>query len=240
MTFQRAMDIIFASVNLLCAIVYVDEIIILSRSPQQHLENTEEVLRLTKDMGMTIKLKKCDFFCQSINYLGYVIDLGKLMMARKNTETIAALRYSTTVSQIRSFLGHFNVYRRFMPWFAKIAAPFNQRIKNGKPFELDEKKREALRNLKSKLTFSGVPAMPKATGQFVVNPDASKAQLGFVFLQEQENKQLKSVSYWSSSLNSAVWTVLLLRSYMEGTHFFVRTDHFVVRMDHQTLRSILE
>lgn len=80
-TFQRAMDVILASVEWQFAIVYIDDIIILSRLPEQHLEHTEEVLRLMKKAGMTIKLKKCHFFCESIDYLEHVIATVKLMVA---------------------------------------------------------------------------------------------------------------------------------------------------------------
>lgn len=75
-----------------------------------------------KEPGMTIKLKKCHFFSELTKYLGQVVVPGKLRVDRKTTEAVAALRSLTTVSQIRSFLGLCNVYRRFVPGFAKIAA----------------------------------------------------------------------------------------------------------------------
>lgn len=146
---------------------------------------------------MTIKLKKCHFFRDSIEYLRHVIAPGKRMGARKTTEAIAALHYPTTVSQMGSFLRLCDVYILFVLRFAKIAAPLNQRLKNGEPqdLELNERKREAADNLKSKITYPPVLVLPKATGQFVVNPDASEAQLVFVLHQGQEDEQLGKV-HW--------------------------------------------
>lgn len=99
------MDVTLASVIWQLAIVHIDDVIIFSRTPQQHLEHTKEVLRLMKEASMTIKLKKCPFFCESIAYLGHVIAPGKLQVARKTTEATAARLYPTTVYQMRSFLG---------------------------------------------------------------------------------------------------------------------------------------
>lgn len=72
--------------------MYNDDIIIFSMSPQQHLEHTEEVPRLLVDPCMTLKLKKCHFFCKFVDYLGHVIAPARLQVARETTEAIAALR----------------------------------------------------------------------------------------------------------------------------------------------------
>lgn len=117
-TFQRAMDVIQASVKWQFGIVYIDDIIIISKLPQQYLKHTEKILRPLKKAGMTLKLKKCHFLCMSIDYLEHVIAPSKLQVARKTTEAIAALHYPATECQMRSILGLCNVHRRFVPGLA--------------------------------------------------------------------------------------------------------------------------
>lgn len=128
-----------------------------------------------------------------------------------------------------------------MPGFAKIAAPLNQRLKNdeARDFELDEREQEAVDIMKSKLASPPILALPKATGKFVVDSDARKPQQGCVLLQEQKETQIKPVDNWSRSLNIAewnyntshkeylvvVWSLVMLRTHLKGTHFVVRTDH---------------
>lgn len=199
------MEVIFVSAKWQFTILFIDSIIIYSRSPHQHLEHIEEFLRLLKDAGMTSELKKCYFFCECIGYLSHVIAPGKLQVARKTTEAITAVRYPTTVSQMRSFLGLYSKYRRFVPGFAKLVALLNQRLKEGKPlhFELDEEERKAVNELESGLTSPTELDLPGSAGQLTVDSDASDGQLGCVLLKEQDYKQLRPIGYWLRSLCSA-------------------------------------
>lgn len=98
------------------------------------MKDFEEVLRLLMAAGMTLKLKKCHFFFDSIDYLGHVIDigmLGKLHVSKTTTEAIESLQYTKDVSQMRSHLGLCKVYRHFVPGFQKIAAPLNRKLRSG-------------------------------------------------------------------------------------------------------------
>lgn len=110
-------------------------------------------------------------------------------------------------------------------------------------FELDEEERNAVNELKSKLTSPPVLGLPRSIGKFTLDLDASDSQLGCVLPQEQDDMQLKPVGYWSRLMCSAernydmrheecldvVWSVLLPRPYLEETHFIVRTDHQTLR-----------
>ena len=248
-TFQRAMDVILASVKWQTAIVYLDDVIVFSTDIGQHVHQVDRVLRLMSEAGMTLKLKKCFFFCDKIDYLGHVISPGKLEVASKTTEAIKGLSYPTDVSQMRSFLGLCNDYRRFVPNFTRLAKPLNRKLKKDRSirFELDDSEKEAVDALKEKLTSTPVLALPRATGQFTIDTDACDYQVGCVLLQRQDDDSLRPIGYWSRTLNPAetrydtthkeclavVWAVLMLRPYVEGTHFVVRTDH-------QALKWILD
>jgi hypothetical protein len=75
--------------------------------------------------GLTLNLKKCHFFKDKVDNLGHVIRPGQLSVAEKNTAALKDMMHPTTHTELRSFLGICNVYRRFVKAFAKIAAPLN-------------------------------------------------------------------------------------------------------------------
>lgn len=110
-TFQRGMHVILALVKWHYAIVYINDIIVFSKSPKQHLQHIVEVLLLFCDVCTTIKLKNCFFLSKkTIDYLGHVITSGKQQVTQKITEVIERLQYRTIISELRSFLGFFNAY----------------------------------------------------------------------------------------------------------------------------------
>lgn len=105
-TFQKAMDVILASVKLHLVIVFIDAIIIFSWSPQQHIDYTEKVSRLIKKARLPIKMKKCHFLCKSIDYLRHIIASGKQIVAQKTTEAVVAPRYATTARLLQCLISY--------------------------------------------------------------------------------------------------------------------------------------
>jgi Reverse transcriptase (RNA-dependent DNA polymerase) len=105
--------------------VYLDDIIVYSRSRDDHLEHLEAVLHRLYRAGLSLNLKKCHLFRSEVSYLGHVIGPGTLSVSEKNTRALRTAKPPTTQTELRSFLGLFNVYRCFVSGFAKIAAPFN-------------------------------------------------------------------------------------------------------------------
>lgn len=97
-------NFILGSVEWQSANLFINDKIIFSRSPKQHIGQTEAMLQLMKEAGLTIELKECHVFFEWLDFLGPLIVSGKLMVARKKTKAITALSYTTTASQIISFL----------------------------------------------------------------------------------------------------------------------------------------
>lgn len=115
--------------------------------------STKNVLRVLKNADKTLKYKEYHFLCESIDRPRHLIALCKLEISRKTTEAIITIRYRTTVSKMRSFLGLCYVYRRFVLGFVKIAAAPNQGLRNGNflHFEHNEDKRKAVNEQKGRL-----------------------------------------------------------------------------------------
>jgi Reverse transcriptase (RNA-dependent DNA polymerase) len=113
--------------------IYMDDVIIYSKTVEEHMTYFEEVLGLLRSAGAFLKLRKCHFFQTKVNYLGHAICPGRLAVAQKSIDTVEKAIYPTKRTELRSFLGMCNVYIRFVEAFAKIAAPLTDFLKKGQP-----------------------------------------------------------------------------------------------------------
>ena len=132
-TFQRAMDIILSRVRWKYVLVYLDDIIIFSRDEETHLRHLESVMQILKEAGATLRLSKCEFFKRQVKYLGHIIRPGKLAIYGRNVEAITKALPPKTKTQVRSFLGMCNIYRRFVRGFTQIAHPLTQKTRKDPP-----------------------------------------------------------------------------------------------------------
>jgi RNase H-like domain found in reverse transcriptase/Reverse transcriptase (RNA-dependent DNA polymerase) len=241
-TFQRTVDIVLSGLRWKTCLVYLDDIIVFSNSPEEHARHLDEVLSLLYGAGLSLKLANCSFFRDTVNYLGHVIRTGKLEVATKYTDALETAKPPTTKTELRSFLGLCNVYRRFVPSFAKVASPLNALLRKGERPELGiltDEQVSAFNALREKLTHPPVLTLPKKEGLFVLDTDASAEQIGCCLFQEQVGGPKLPLGYWSRSLNPAernysttekeclaiVWAILQLPPYLEGQRFLIRTDH---------------
>jgi hypothetical protein len=244
-TFQRAVDVILSSVRFQCAITYLDDIIIYSSSFEQHLIDLRKVLKPLRDSGITLKLAKCSFCAMEVQYLGFIVGRDGLKVDETKLEAIQKSLPPRSKTPLRRFLGMTGVYRRFIAGYAKIAAPLTRYLKNelDDEFQLDEAALTAHEMLKAVVTTAPVLVLPRPGARMILETDASNAQLGVQLLQEEEDKKVRPVGFWSRQCNKAecnysatekealaiVWGIRICRPCLEGIHFVVRSDHQALR-----------
>ena len=255
-TFQRALDIILSGVRWKMCLVYIDDIIVFSRNYDEHLDHLEHVLHLLKNAGIKLKLKKCFFFRDEVEYLGHRIRPGTLSVSKdsKVKKAIQNAGFPQTFTQMKSFLGAANVYRRFIRGYADIARPLQDMTKKDSGVDWDgpdevvptDEQLHAFEMLKAALTAPPVLALPVRGRPYMIDCDASEYAIGVVLLQQQnldDPKEWATVGFFSKTLSkeqrnysaterecyAVVWSVLSLRPYIEGTHVKVRTDHVALR-----------
>ncbi|CDF35613.1 unnamed protein product [Chondrus crispus] len=159
---------------------------------------------------------------------------------------LSPFRWKCCLTQLRSFLGLCNVYRRFVPHYAKIAHPLNQLLKKGQPVQLegfDEPCKKAFHKLKDAILAPPVLALPKKDLPYSVDTDARDYQIGAALFQTHPDAQRKPIGFFSRTLAAAernysvsekeclaeIWAVQTLRPYLYGEHFIVHTDHASLR-----------
>lgn len=184
---------------------------------------------------------KCFFFSKIIDELEHVMAPCRLQVAQKTTEAIRMLQYTSIVSEMMSFLGFCDVYRRLVPSFVRLASPLKKKPRKEAPrqFKLSNTLRGTMDVLKKELITQPVLALPQLNGHYTIDTDACDSQVACVLLQEQEDKVLKLTGYWSCSFCdvetrygtthkerlAVVCSVLLVWRYLEKMQFIIRTSH---------------
>ena len=245
-TFQRTLDVLLNKYNWKSCLVYLDDVIIFSEDIETHFKDVDNILGTLSRAGISLKLKKCEWFTKSVKYLGHIITPGHLSINAAHTESFRELRHPRTISELRSFLGLCNVYRRFIPNFSHIAAPLNALLKKGMPTNLEpfgDSESAAFDSLINAVLSPPVLSLPKRDLSFSVDTDASDYQLGAALFQADESGDRKPLGFWSRSLAPAernystsekeclavVWAVQILRPYLQGVPFVVHSDHAALR-----------
>lgn len=252
-TFQRLMERLFGDQRHQSVLLYLDDIIVYSSSVQHHLQRLRMVLERLRAAGLKVKLEKCAFFREEVQYLGHVISSQGVATDPGKVEAVAQWPCPKTVSQLRTFLGFVSYYRRFVEGFAQIAAPLHRLVTEAGKGKVSNRRQElgalwseqceqAFRTLKQKLTTAPILAYADFKLPFILEIDASHVGLGAVLSQEVDGK-VRPVAYASRSLrsaerNTATYSSMRLeflalkwamaekfREYLLGHHCIVRTDN---------------
>jgi hypothetical protein len=204
--FQRVVNMTLTGLTGKVRLVYLDDILIFSQNSEDHLHHLNAVLSRLYGAGLSLKLRKCHFVKKTVSYLGHVIRPGELAVAEKNTVSLKTAQSPTTQTELRSFLGLCNFFRRFVPKFASISAPLNAILKKGqspKLGPLTEEQLSSFNALREKLLHPPVLALPRREGRYILDTDASNEQIGCFVLQEQADASTRQIRYWSRNLTSA-------------------------------------
>ena len=111
-------------------IIYLDDIIVFSRTLEEHLYRLKAAISKLRAAGLKLKPTKCDLFRQQINYLGHVVSKEGVSTDPDKIKAVKEWPQPTTVTEVRSFLGFVSYYRRFIPTFSKVAKPLNKLLQN--------------------------------------------------------------------------------------------------------------
>ena len=205
-TFQRLMENCLGDLHLNWCIIYLDDIIVYSKTPEEHIKRLRGVFKKLSKAGLKLKPRKCEFFKEKIAYLGHIISKEGIETDPKKIVAVKLWPQPETVTQVRKFLGFTNYYRKFLYRYAQIAKPLNQLIsgdnakrKRTKIVWTEECKR-AFQNLKELCSNTPCLAYPDYTSHFKLYTDASEQGLGAVLAQINSEKVEHPIAYASRTL----------------------------------------
>src|SRR3954462_13361361 len=132
--FMEYMNRIFHSYLDKFVVVFIDDIIIYSKSEEEHAEHLRVVLELLKEKKLYAKLSKCEFWLSEVSFLGHVISKDGIAVDPTKVEAVSQWEASKSVSEIRSFLGLASYYRKFIEGFSKLALPLTKLTRKGQAF----------------------------------------------------------------------------------------------------------
>ena len=245
--FTKLMDKIFAPIRGIFMDSFLDDIIIYSKTFEEHVEHVENVLHRLSEANLTAKPVKTFLCKKTVKYLGFTLNKYGLTTTEENVEKIRNFPTPKKVKDVRSFVALASFYRRLIKSFAKWAEKLYVLTKKStEPFVWTEEADQAFKMLKEKLTTAPVLAFPNMNSSepLIVTVDTSSSGIGYVLSQKQTsemNDKLieRPIVYGSThlrgnqkkmgssdlELTGVCWALKKLDCFLRGVKFVLITDH---------------
>ncbi|GBG71604.1 hypothetical protein CBR_g9020 [Chara braunii] len=237
-TFQHAMNMIFHDHLDKFIVVYLDDILIFSKSVEEHAQQVETVLSLLRQHKYKVNLEKCEFGRTKILYLGHEVSAEGIRLEDAKVASIRDWPRPQTVTEVRSFLGMCGYYRNFVKNYSTVASPLTDLTRLDTLWDWSDECEAAFKRLKHALMNHEVLMVPDPQKSFIVTTDASQYGIGAV-LAQQDGKKLRPIEYMSkkmpskklakstyeSELYALYKTLVHWRHFLLGRFFYLRTDH---------------
>jgi len=244
-TFQDMMNHVFSDMIDLGLLVYMDDFLIYAKTEEEHDQRVKEVLKRLHENRLAVSPDKCVWKTQEVEFLGYVIRQNEIKMAKGKVEAVLEWKTPASLTEVQSFLGFANFYRRLIKDYSRVARPLTELTKGGKKdWEWNPQVEEAFWKLKQRFTMAPILAHIDATKPVIIETDASDFAIGTILSQRDEEGRLHPVAFHSRKfqpveINYEIHDKELLaivdafkhwRRYCEGA-----TNQVQVFSDHQNL-----
>ena len=247
--FQRVINDILGGMRDKGVYTYIDDVIIVSSSYQEHLQSLVEVCDRLAARGMLLGTTKCHFFRDSIQYLGFRLTRDGIRPVQSKVDDILLETPPTTRKGVMRFLGVIGFYRRFIPACAVIATPLTDLLKKDRPFKWQSSQQKAFDTLRTALTTPPLLLRyPRTDKPFVIRTDASDFGLGAVLEQEADDALLHPIMYMSRALSPSERKFTISEKEMLAIVFALRRSYnyiagssdITVMTDHQALHQAMQ
>lgn len=224
--------------------VYMDDIILATSDVSTHLDLLNKLLGLLSEYGLEIKPSKCKILQHEIQYLGYLANSQGIRPSDEHVRTIRNYPQPTNLKQLQSALGLFSYFRRFVPFFSRVAGPLLNLVRKDTHFNFDKECERAFRALRDLLVQAPVLAIFNMEKETELHTDASSSGYGAVLMQRQDDKSFHPVSYFSRRTTPAesryhsfeletmaiVYAIRRFEQYLKGIPFRIVTDCHALTM----------
>ena len=234
--FQKVMDGIFSDLQFV--MVYMDDITIISKTPEEHKSHLEEVFKRLAKFKIKIRPDKCAFAQETVEYLGFIIDSNGIKIKPKYKDKIQNIPIPKSLKQLQRFIGMVQYLHKFIPNLQTTLAPLHNLTRNMTKFEWNADLNALFHKIKLIIMDTEMIYHPDPLKPFVVYCDASQKGIGAVLAQVHDGKlrpiQFSSKLFNATQMNwhvseqeiySVIHCVEKWRQYLIGQQFTVYTDH---------------
>lgn len=246
-TFQATMNHILAPLIRKCVVVFIDDILIYSKTPEERVQHVQQVFQLLREHQFKVRLTKCAFAKQQLVYLGHVISGEGVSTDPSKISVVKKWPTPSNVKELRGFLGLAGYYRRFVRNFGVIARPLTELLKKGQQFIWTPVTEQAFQLLKEALISAPVLALPNFNLPFVIETDASEKGIGAVLQQQGHpiayvSRALGIKNQGLSTYEKESLAILMVvdhwRPYLQSAEFTIQTDQkSLAYLDDQRLNT---
>jgi hypothetical protein len=248
-TFQSVMNTMFQHMLRKCVLVFVDDILIYSKTMEEHPQHISEVFTILTQHQLVLKKSKCSFAQRSLEYLGHIISGQGVATDPTKIQAVQHWPPPKDVKKLRGFLGLAGYYRKFIRHYGLLSRPMSDLLKKNTQFIWTPSMQQSFDSLKHALTTAPVLALPDFTQGFTVETDASGMGIGAVLMQKGH-----PIAYLSKALGvkdqalstyeeclALVMAVSEWKSYLQHRDFTILTDHkSLVHLNEQKLHEGLQ
>jgi len=204
-TFQDMMNHILSDVLDVGVLAYMDDILIYAKTEEEHDRLVKEVLRKLQQNWLAVSPEKCVWKAKEVEFLGYIIGRDGIKMSTGKVEAVLSWKTPNSLTEVQSFLGFANFYRRFIKDYSRVARPLTELTKKeiGKNWSWNEEAGAAFRELKHRFTTAPILAHFDPTRPVIMETDASDFAIEAVLSQRDEENRLHPVAFHSRKFSPA-------------------------------------
>jgi hypothetical protein len=233
-----------------CVVVFIHDILVYSRSEEEHEEHLHLVLQKLREHRLYAKLSMCEFLMKQVAFMGHAISKGGIFVDPCKVQDVLSWNAPTSVGDIQSFLGLARYYQRFIEGFSKISKPMTELLEKDKKFEWMPTCEASFQELKKRLMTTLILVMPDMEKSFSIYCDASGQGIGCVLMQDGHvvayaSRQLRKheAHYPTHDLElvAVVHALKIWRHYLMGKRCELYTDYkslkYIFTQSNQNLRQ---
>ncbi|WVZ49538.1 hypothetical protein U9M48_000886 [Paspalum notatum var. saurae] len=232
--FMQLMNSVFMDYFDKFVVVFIDDILIYSRTEAEHEEHLRLVLQRLREHKLYAKFSKCEFLIDEVRFLGHVVSKGGIAVDPSKVSTVTNWKVPEIPKEVRGFLGLAGYYWRFIENFSRIAKPMTSLLEKDAEFRWTNAQQAAFDELKKRLTTAPVLTLPDQQKKFIVYCDASRDGLGCVSMREGKviayaSRRLRKheLNYptHDTELAAVVHALKIWRHYLYGQRCEIYIDH---------------
>jgi hypothetical protein len=225
-------------------IVYLDDILIYSKTQEEHDIHVRQVLQRLREYGLYAKLEKCSFDQDHVEFLGYVVSQQGISMDPSKVQTVLNWQPPRSVRDVQCFLGFANFYRKFIKNYSNIVMPLTELTRKNKSFTWSSSAAKAFESLKRAFTSAPILLHADLEKPFIIEADASDFALGSILSQTGDDGTLHPIAFHSRKFEAAEINyeihdkelLAIVDSFEQWRHLLEGSSHqIIVYNDHKNL-----